>query len=58
MNRLGSAVCNYNNQLKPLCTTCDNSGGQKRKLSLAISFTGQPQFVLCDEPSSGKFVIT
>jgi ABC-type transporter Mla maintaining outer membrane lipid asymmetry ATPase subunit MlaF len=35
-----------------------HSGGQKRKLSLAISFTGQPQFVLCDEPSSGKCVLT
>ena len=29
------------------------SGGQKRKLSLAVAFTGDPSFVLCDEPTSG-----
>jgi hypothetical protein len=46
-----AAVCAH---LIHVCYVYTNSGGQKRKLSLAISFTGQPQFVLCDEPSSGK----
>ena len=29
------------------------SGGQKRKLSLAIAFVGQPKLIILDEPSTG-----
>jgi ABC-type multidrug transport system ATPase subunit len=29
------------------------SGGQKRKLSVAIALIGNPKFVLLDEPSAG-----
>ncbi|CAM9145594.1 unnamed protein product [Choristocarpus tenellus] len=29
------------------------SGGQKRKLSVAIAFTGSPRFCMLDEPTSG-----
>ncbi len=29
------------------------SGGQKRALSVAIAFAGQPRVVILDEPTSG-----
>lgn len=29
------------------------SGGQKRKLSVALAFTGDPSVVILDEPTSG-----
>jgi len=29
------------------------SGGEKRKLSVALSFIGDPKIIFLDEPSSG-----
>ena len=38
----------------PVCRTCDSySGGNKRKLSVAIALVGNPPVVLADEPSTG-----
>ena len=37
-----------------VCRTCDSySGGNKRKLSVAIALVGDPPVVLADEPSTG-----
>lgn len=32
------------------------SGGNKRKLSVAIAMIGDPPIVILDEPSTGKFL--
>ena len=37
-----------------VCRTCDSySGGNKRKLSVAVALVGDPPVVLADEPSTG-----
>lgn len=35
---------------------CELSGGNKRKLSVAIAMIGSPRVVFLDEPSTGKEV--
>ena len=37
-----------------LCRVCDSySGGNKRKLSVAVALVGEPAVVMLDEPSTG-----
>ena len=41
-------------QQDPCCRVCESySGGNKRKLSVAVALVGSPAVVLMDEPSTG-----
>ena len=50
---LTSGVCGAGLQEKGNTRAEELSGGQRRKLSVAIAFLGSPSVVFLDEPTSG-----